>query len=136
MTGLLHGIRSVGSILLEVASGGDFKAKLPQKSAEFVATWEISPAEARHRLKEMGYSYQPLAARKFLDGYGRDDGSYSKVDPDDRSKQYHVHIYNTKSGVEVYSHHEFRVAFPVAHYNSVDYRTGETCDDLEELADE
>ena len=136
MSGLLHAIRSAGSVVIEVVSGGDWKAKLPQHESEHVATWEISPAEVRHRLAEMGYEYQPFAARKFLDGYGRDDGSYWKADPDDPSKQYHVHIYNTKSGIEVYSHHEFRVSYPVAHYRAVDYRTGETCDELEERADE
>ena len=126
---LQHMIRSIGSVGLEIASGGDFKAKLPQKEAEYVATWDLSRSEAVDRLREMGYSYQPFAARKFLDGYGRDDGSFSKRDPNAGHLQYHVHIYDTRSGIEVYCHHEYRVGYPRAHYEAILYRMGVTCGD-------
>ena len=129
-----HMIRSVGSVALEVASGGDFKAKLPQKEPEYITTWYVRPQIARKWLRDMGYTYQPFAARKFLDGYGRDDGSYAKVDPEDQSKQYHVHIYARDSGVEVYSHYEYRVIHPWKHYNSAVYKMGEICDKMEERA--
>ena len=121
-----HQIRSVGSIAFESLSGGDYKAKLPQKEDEYIATWDCTLQEAKRRLKDEGYSYQMFAARKFLDGYGRDDGSYAKIDPDDQTKQYHVHLYDTDDGVEVYSHWEYRIVYPLKHYNAKEYVKGKT----------
>ena len=128
---VLHTIRSVGSVVFEVASGGDYKAKLPQKKDEYITTWNCNIQQARRRIRSLGYRYQPLAARKSLEGYGKDDGSFAKVDPDDKTKQYHVHLYEVDANrVKVFSHWEYRVIHPFKHYTAEEYVMGKTCDEL------
>ena len=53
------------------------------------------------------------------------------MDPDDKTKQYHVHLYEVDANrVKVFSHWEYRVIYPFKHYNSEEYVMGKTCDEL------
>ena len=128
-----HKLRSTFSVILEVGSGGDYKAKLPQREGEYILTLDCSLSHARRTLRELGYRYQSFAARKFHRTEGRDDGSYMKIDPEDNTKQFHVHLYDTGSSVLVYSHHEYRIKYPFKHYNAKDYTQGVACVELLDL---
>lgn len=128
-----HKLRSTFSVILEVASGGDYKAKLPQREGEYILTLVCSLSQARRTLRSIGYRYQAFAARKFHTEHGRDDGSYMKIDPEDNTKQFHVHLYDAGYSVLVYSHHEYRIRYPFKHYNAKDYTQGKMCERLEEL---
>ena len=131
---LKHSLRSTVSKLLEVVFDGRYKAKLPQLEEEYIVTLDCSLSEARETIRSMGYSYQAFAARKFHHKTNkRDTGSYAKVDPNDNTKQWHIHTFSVENGVEVYSHHEYRVIHPFKHYNAIDYKQGKACEQITQL---
>ncbi|MFW5896310.1 MAG: hypothetical protein ACOCUA_02890 [archaeon] len=127
---------------------------------EFVGTvTEVDDAEGvASLLEEYGYEHGGLAALKYHPETGApDEGSYRKVDPDRPRWQWHVHLWSSDDGVEVYSHYEFRPDLrPVAgestlecldrlreHYDptwdvnaddeEATYLLGEACDDVHDL---
>jgi len=60
-------------------------------------------------LEERGYERNGLSALKYHPETGEpDDGSFRKVDPDAPRWQWHVHLFETEHGVEIYSHNEYR----------------------------
>ena len=103
------------------------------------------------QLELMSYEYSGLAALKYHPETGNaDDGSYRKVDPENPTWQWHVHIFKVDGYIEVYSHYEMRPDLTRiesetlsemysrlrTHYRpvyNVTYLRGETCDEIEAL---
>lgn len=78
---------------------------------EYVGTVvEIADAEGvADLLEDYGYEFSGLAALKYHPETGApDDASLRKVDPDRPRWQWHLHLFETADGVEVYSHYEYR----------------------------
>lgn len=80
---------------------------------EYVGTVEMDLSAVTAALKEQGYEYQPFSAKKYHpdDDSLADDGSYRLLDPDDPDKQWHVHLWETVEGVDVFSHYEYKPEF-------------------------
>ncbi len=105
---------------------------LPPPAAEYVGVWEVSPAEARHRLSaEFGFSQ---LFRAYLHGYERNGrtvhevGSYvyrpnGLVGPN----QLHVRLFPTDDGhTELWAHWESNPnRSPIAHLKQIGYDTDE-----------
>lgn len=109
-------------------------------------------------LRDIGYDRHNLAAIKYHPETERpDDGSWRRVDGDNPRWQWHVHLWDEESTVEVFSHYEFRPdPWPLTdesiadmhqrlrdHYNpkwdtsydedEANYFLGESCDNLREV---
>ena len=79
--------------------------------AEFVThVRDLDAADVARILRGNGYeSVSLLAALKKEPGGPRyDSASLRRVDPRNRRRQYHVHLFDGASGTAVYSHYEYR----------------------------
>jgi hypothetical protein len=86
---------------------------------EYLGHFEGTQSELEAQLKERGYHYQLFAAEKEL-GSETDSGSFARIPDrhpeavhetglegiDPRNCQYHVHLFDTPRGVDVYGHYE------------------------------
>lgn len=80
--------------------------------AEYIGTLDSDLSTAIDYLKQHGYTYQVLSAEKYHPDTGAaDDGSYRLLDPDDTDKQWHVHLWETDDGVQLFSHYEYKPEF-------------------------
>ncbi|WP_248515799.1 hypothetical protein [Salinarchaeum laminariae] len=118
---LRHAVGGVADSILPGRCYGVFTLK----PSEFVGSLDVSLAEVRSILEARSYSYNPISAKKLHPELRiPDDGSYRRLDPQDRSKQWHVHLWERPDCIEVYSHYEYRpepwgpidVRRPVDHY--------------------
>ena len=122
---------------------------------EYIGTFEYDYQQRVNlflsTVEDIGYEYSGLAALKYHPETGNaDDGSYRKVDPENPTWQWHVHIFKRDGHIEVYSHYEKRpdltriVSETLSemysrlrtHYRpeyNVTYLRGETCDEIEAL---
>lgn len=142
-----HGIRQGAAGILDTVLPGSMYAVYQLDEDEYIGTVDADLDETETYLKQNGYGYQMLAAKKLHPEDERsDDGSYRRLDPDDSDKQWHVHLWNTDDGVEVYSHYEYKPELwgPVdesrvaEHYRPDDntYIEGQHAEDVKHLLEE
>ena len=76
---------------------------------ELVGTIEPLGLDVIQYLKHHGYEYNGLAAAKqHWETKDLDDGSYRKVDPENPTAQWHVHIFEFEGQTQLPSHYELR----------------------------
>ncbi|MDZ7688628.1 MAG: hypothetical protein U5J64_07900 [Halobacteriales archaeon] len=124
-----HSLAGIGKRVLP----GSMYSVYSLGTEEYIGTLDVNLDEARKLLKEESYSYNVASAKKLHpdDESRSDDGSYRRLDPDNRAKQWHVHLWDL-APVEVYSHYEYKpepwqpidTSRTAEHYRP-DY--GETC---------
>lgn len=104
-----HRVRQWTADALEGILPETMYAQYRLDDAEFVGRLDGSLEEAEASLEGAGYAYQFFAATKLHpDRDEPDQGSYRRLDPDDPAKQWHVHLWETDSGVDVFSHYEYK----------------------------
>ena len=127
-----HRTRLTTASLLAPILPGDMYSAYSLSEEEYIGRFDGNLKEARGALSEKGYKYNMLGAKKLHPETEKvDDGSFRNLDPDDNSKQWHVHIWETDNGVQFFSHYEYKpepwrpidIARPFEHYRP-DY--GET----------
>lgn len=142
-----HGVRQGAADILDTVLPDSMYAVYQLDEEEYIGTVDADLRETIDYLKQCGYEYQTLAAKKLHPETERsDDGSYRRLDPDDSDKQWHVHLWETDDGVEVYSHYEYKPELwgPVdehrvaEHYRPDDntYIEGQHAEDVKQLLEE
>lgn len=130
---LQHRLRHVAGGVADAVLPGRCYGVFTLKPREFVGYLDVSLSEVTSLLEARSYSYSPISAKKLHPEHRLpDDGSYRRLDPADRSKQWHVHLWDRPDGIEVYSHYELRpepwnpldLRRPIDHYWP---EWGETC---------
>lgn len=122
---LQHRLRHVAGGVADAVLPGQCYGVFTLKPSESVGYLDAELSDVKSLLESRSYSYIPLAAKKLHPEYTRADaGSYRRLDPEDRSKQWHVHLFEHGDGIEVFSHYELRpepwdpidLRRPVDHY--------------------
>lgn len=130
---LQHRLRHAAGGVADAVLPGQCYGVFTLKPCEFVGYLDVGLEEVKALLEARSYSYSPLSAKKLHPEYHLpDDGSYRRLDPEDRSKQWHVHCWKHGGGIEVFSHYELRpepwnpidLRRPIDHYWP---EWGETC---------
>jgi hypothetical protein len=130
---LQHRLRHAAGGVADAVLPGRYYGVFTLKPGEFVGRLDVGIEEVKSLLEARSYSYSPLAAKKLHPEHRvPDDGSYRRLDPADRSKQWHVHLWDRADGIEVFSHYELRpepwdpidLRRPIDHYWP---EWGETC---------
>lgn len=104
-----HRVRQWTADALEAVLPETMYAQYRLDDAEFVGRLDGDLNDAEAALEEARYTYQFFAAKKIHpDRDAADDGSYRCLNPDDPARQWHVHLWETDSGVEVFSHYEYK----------------------------
>ena len=133
MTGLQHRLRHAAGGIADAVLPGACYGVFRLKPSEFVGSLDVDRSELIALLEARSYSYNSLSAKKLHPvDHISDDGSFRRLDPGDRSKQWHVHLFERDDGIEVFSHYELRpepwgpidLRRPVDHYWP---EWGETC---------
>jgi len=104
-----HDVRQGTAGVLEKVLPDSMYASYQLSEEEYIGHLDNGLDSAVEALKDAGYEYQTLSAKKYHPEDERpDDGSYRLLDPEDPDKQWHVHLWEDEEGVEVYSHYEYK----------------------------
>lgn len=104
-----HRVRQRSAEFLNEILPGSMYAQYRLDQEEFVGRIDTDLEDVEAYLEGEGYEYQVLAARKLHpEREEADHGSYRCIDPSDGAKQWHVHLWETPDGVELFSHYEYR----------------------------
>ena len=130
---LQHRLRHAAGGVADAVLPGECYGVFTLKPGERIGYLDADLADVKPLLEARSYTYSPLSAKKLHPSdHVADDGSYRRLDPENRSKQWHVHLFERSDGIEVFSHYELRpepwdpidLRRPVDHYWP---EWGETC---------